>query len=181
VLVNCAGIAPAAKTAGRNRETGEPRTYDLGLFEKAISINLVGTFRCIAKLSAGMMTLEPLDAQGSRGATSTPPRSRGRTGQISQASSAASKAGVLAMTPPLTRHLINEGIRVNTILPGNFESPMMAGMPKRVQGSIAAMAPFPKRLGKAAEYAECALFLLGHDHMNGECVRPDDMIHMGRR
>lgn len=179
ILVNCAGIAPAAKTVGKNRETGEPRAHDLALFEKAIAINLVGTFRCIARSAAGMVTLDPVDGQGSRGAIVNTASVAAQDGQIGQAAYSASKGGVLAMTLPIARDLMSEGIRVNTILPGIFETPMMAGMPQQVQDALAAMVPFPKRLGKPEEYAKLALFLLEHDYMNGESVRLDGAIRLG--
>ncbi|MET1755618.1 SDR family oxidoreductase [Novosphingobium sp. RD2P27] len=179
VLVNCAGIAPAAKTVGKNRETGQPKAHDLGLFEKAIAINLVGTFRCIAKAAAGMVTLDPLDEAGARGAIVNTASVAAQDGQIGQAAYAASKGGVLAMTLPVARDLMNDGIRVNTILPGIFETPMMASMPQQVQDSLAAMVPFPKRLGKAEEYAKLALFMLEHDYLNGESVRLDGAIRLG--
>lgn len=181
VLVNCAGIAPAAKTAGRNRETGEPRAHDMALFEKAIAINLVGTFRCISKSAAGMLALAPLDEAGARGAIVNTASVAAQDGQIGQAAYAASKGGVQAMTLPVARDLMNEGIRVNTILPGIFETPMMSGMPQQVQDALAAMVPFPKRLGRPDEYARLALFLLEHDYMNGESVRLDGAIRMGPR
>ena len=179
ILVNCAGIAPAAKTVGKNRETGAPKAHDLALFEKAIAINLVGTFRCIARSAAGMVALDPVDGQGSRGAIVNTASVAAQDGQIGQAAYAASKGGVLAMTLPVARDLMSEGIRVNTILPGIFETPMMAGMPEQVQQSLAAMVPFPKRLGKAEEYATLALFMIEHDYLNGESVRLDGAIRMG--
>lgn len=179
ILVNCAGIATAAKTVGKNRETGQPKAHDLALFEKAIAINLVGTFRCIAKAAAGMVTLDPIDEQGSRGAIVNTASVAAQDGQIGQAAYAASKGGVLAMTLPIARDLMSEGIRVNTILPGIFETPMMAGMPQQVQDALAAMVPFPKRLGKPEEYAKLALFMIEHDYMNGESVRLDGAIRMG--
>ncbi|MCJ2188160.1 SDR family oxidoreductase [Novosphingobium beihaiensis] len=179
VLVNCAGIAPAAKTVGKNRETGAPRAHDMALFEKAIAINLVGTFRCISKSAAGMVTLDPVDEQGSRGAIVNTASVAAQDGQIGQAAYGASKGGVLAMTLPVARDLMNDGIRVNTILPGIFETPMMAGMPQQVQDALAAMVPFPKRLGKAEEYAKLALFMIGHDYLNGESIRLDGAIRMG--
>jgi NAD(P)-dependent dehydrogenase (short-subunit alcohol dehydrogenase family) len=179
VLVNCAGIAPAAKTVGKNRETGQPKAHDLGLFEKAVAINLVGTFRCIAKAAAGIVTLAPVDEAGSRGAIVNTASVAAEDGQIGQAAYAASKGGVVAMTLPVARDLMNEGIRVNTILPGIFETPMMTGMPQQVQDALAAMVPFPKRLGKADEYATLALFMLEHDYLNGESVRLDGAIRMG--
>ena len=179
ILVNCAGIAPAAKTVGRSRETGEPKGHDLALFEKAIAINLVGTFRCIAQSAAGMVTLDPVDAAGARGVIINTASVAAQDGQIGQAAYAASKGGVLAMTLPVARDLMNDGIRVNTIMPGIFETPMMAGMPQGVQDALAAMVPFPKRLGKPEEYAQLALFMIEHDYMNGEAVRLDGAIRMG--
>jgi NAD(P)-dependent dehydrogenase (short-subunit alcohol dehydrogenase family) len=179
ILVNCAGIAPAAKTVGKNRETGAPRAHDMAVFERAIAINLVGTFRCIAKSAAGMATLDPVDEAGSRGAIVNTASVAAQDGQIGQAAYAASKGGVLAMTLPVARDLMNEGIRVNTILPGIFETPMMTGMPEQVQQALAAMVPFPKRLGKPEEYAKLALFMIEHDYMNGESVRLDGAIRMG--
>ena len=179
VLVNCAGIAPAAKTVGKNRETGAPRAHDMAVFEKAIAINLVGTFRCIAKAAAGIVTLDPVDESGSRGAIVNTASVAAEDGQIGQAAYAASKGGVLAMTLPVARDLMNDGIRVNTILPGIFETPMMAGMPQQVQDALAAMVPFPKRLGKPDEYAKLALFMLEHDYLNGESIRLDGAIRLG--
>lgn len=179
ILVNCAGVAPAAKTVGKNRETGAPKAHDLALFEKAIAINLVGTFRCIAKSAAGMVTLDPVDESGSRGAIVNTASVAAQDGQIGQAAYSASKGGVLAMTLPIARDLMNDGVRVNTILPGIFETPMMAGMPQQVQDALAAMVPFPKRLGKPEEYAKLALFMIEHDYINGEAVRLDGAIRLG--
>lgn len=179
VLVNCAGIAPAAKTVGKNRETGQPRAHDMALFEKAVAINLVGTFRCIAKSAAGIVTLDPVDEAGARGAIVNTASVAAEDGQVGQAAYAASKGGVVAMTLPVARDLMNDGIRVNTILPGIFETPMMAGMPQQIQDALAAMVPFPKRLGKADEYAKLVLFMVEHDYLNGECIRLDGAIRMG--
>ena len=181
VLVNCAGIAPAAKTVGRNRETGARTPHAMALFDKAIAINLVGTFRCVAVSAAGMASLEPLDASGARGAIVNTASVAAQDGQIGQAAYAASKGGVMAMTLPIARDLMGDGIRVNTILPGIFETPMMAGMPEEVQNALAAQVPFPKRLGKPEEYARLALFMIGEDYMNGESVRLDGAIRMGPR
>lgn len=178
VLVNCAGIAPAARTVGRDRATGAVRAHDMAAFEKAILINLVGTFRCIAQSAAGMVTLEPLDEAGSRGAIVSTGSIAAQDGQVGQAAYAASKGGVLAMTLPIARDLMNDGIRVNTILPGVFETPMVSGMPQAVQDALAAMVPFPKRLGKPEEYAALALVLLEQDYLNGEAIRLDGAIRM---
>jgi NAD(P)-dependent dehydrogenase (short-subunit alcohol dehydrogenase family) len=181
VLVNCAGIAPAMKTVGKDRETGAKKPHDLGYFEKAIAINLVGTFRCIAHSAAGMAALDPLGEDGERGAIVSTASVAAQDGQIGQAAYAASKGGVLAMTLPIARDLMSEGIRVNTILPGIFETPMMAGMPQNVQDALAASVPFPKRLGKATEYAKLAIFMIETDYMNGESVRLDGAIRMPPR
>ncbi len=148
------------------------------MFEKVVAINLVGTFRCIAKSAAGMATLEPVDEFGSRGAIVNTASVAGQDGQIGQAAYASSKGGVLAMTLPVARDLMSEGIRVNTILPGIFETPMMKGLPEKAQVSLAASVPFPKRLGKPEEYAALAIFMLEMDYINGETVRLDGAIRM---
>ncbi len=179
VLVNCAGIATAIKTAGRDRETGAIKGYPMAEFEKVIAINLVGTFRCIARSVAGMLALDPVDADGQRGVIINTASVAAQDGQIGQAAYTASKAGVLGMTLPIARDLMNEGIRVNTILPGIFETPMMKGLPEAAQQSLAAAVPFPKRLGRPEEYAQTALFLIGHDYINAEHVRMDGGIRMG--
>ena len=178
ILVNCAGIAPAAKTVGKNRETGQPRAHDLALFEKAIAINLVGSFRCIAKSAAGMVTLDPVDEQGSRGAIVNTASVAAQDGQIGQAAYAASKGGVLAMTLPVARDLMNDGIRVNTILPGIFETPMMAGMPDDVRASLEAQVPHPSRLGHPTEYAALVRSIIANTMLNGEVIRLDGAIRM---
>ncbi len=179
VLVNCAGIASAMKTLGRDRETGAIKEHFMDLFERTIAVNLVGTFRCILKSAAGMMTLDPIDADGQRGVIINTASVAAQDGQIGQAAYTASKAGVLGMTLPIARDLMNEGIRVNTILPGIFETPMMKTLPEKAQQSLAAAVPFPKRLGKPEEYAKTALFLIGHDYINAEYVRMDGGIRMG--
>jgi NAD(P)-dependent dehydrogenase (short-subunit alcohol dehydrogenase family) len=178
VLVNCAGIAPPAKTVSRDRETGAIKHHSLEVFEKVVAINLVGTFRCIAKSAAGMASLEPVDEFGSRGAIVNTASVAGQDGQIGQAAYASSKGGVLAMTLPVARDLMSEGIRVNTILPGIFETPMMKGLPEKAQISLAASVPFPKRLGKPEEYAALAIFMVEMDYINGETVRLDGAIRM---
>jgi NAD(P)-dependent dehydrogenase (short-subunit alcohol dehydrogenase family) len=178
ILVNCAGLGPAAKTASRSKKDGSIRHFPLDMFNMIVQVNLVGTFRCIAKSAAGMLALDPLE-NGERGAIVNTASVAAQDGQIGQAAYAASKGGVLAMTLPVARDLMSEGIRVNTILPGIFETPMMAGMPQGVQDALAAMVPFPKRLGKVEEYAKLALFMLEHDYLNGESIRLDGAIRMG--
>ncbi len=181
VLVNCAGIVGAVKTAGRDRASGAVTAFPLDLFERIVRVNLVGAFRCIAKAAAGMLTLEPLDAGGERGAIVNTASVAAVDGQIGQAAYSASKAGIVGMTLPIARDLMNEGVRVNTILPGIFATPMMAAMPQGVQDALAASVPFPKRLGEPAEYADLALFMIRSGYMNGEHVRLDGAIRMPPR
>src|SRR5665213_3393016 len=124
ILINCAGTGNAAKTAGRDRNTGDIKHFPLDAFNMIIQINLVGTFRCIAKSAAGMLTLEPLE-DGERGALVNTASVAAEDGQMGQAAYSASKGGVVGMTLPIARDLMSEGIRVNTILPGLFDTPLM--------------------------------------------------------
>lgn len=181
ILVNCAGIAPAARTVGRNRETGARKVHDMALFEKTVAINLVGTFRCCTHAAAGMVGLAPLDAEGTRGVIVNTASIAAEDGQIGQAAYAGSKGGVAAMTLPLARDLMDEGIRVNAILPGIFETPMIAGMPQGVQEALGASVPFPKRLGRPDEFAALALFIIENDYLNGASLRLDGAVRMGAK
>jgi NAD(P)-dependent dehydrogenase (short-subunit alcohol dehydrogenase family) len=180
VLVNCAGVANAAKTVGRDKETKEPKFYPMVQFELAIQINLVGTFRCIAHSAFGMMSLEPLE-DGERGCIINTASVAAEDGQIGQAAYSASKGGVLAMALPIARDLMNDGVRVNTILPGVFKTPMVAMMPPNVQEALGAQVPFPKRLGKAEEYAALAAFIVETPYLNAESIRLDGGIRMAPR
>jgi NAD(P)-dependent dehydrogenase (short-subunit alcohol dehydrogenase family) len=180
VLVNCAGVANAAKTVGRDKETGAVKFYPMQQFELAIAINLIGTFRCIAHSAAGMVTLDPLE-DGERGCIVNTASVAAQDGQIGQAAYSASKGGVLAMALPIARDLMNDGVRVNTILPGVFKTPMVAMMPPNVQEALGAQVPFPKRLGNADEYAQLACFMVETPYMNAESVRLDGGIRMAPR
>jgi NAD(P)-dependent dehydrogenase (short-subunit alcohol dehydrogenase family) len=180
ILVNCAGVANAAKTVGRDKATGAPRPYPIHQFELAIQINLIGTFRMIARSAFGMVGLAPLE-DGERGVIVNTASVAAQDGQIGQAAYSASKAGVLGMALPIARDLMNDGIRVNTILPGVFKTPMVAMMPPNVQDALAAQVPFPKRLGRAEEYARLALFMAENSYLNGEYVRLDGAIRMAPR
>ncbi len=180
VLVNCAGIANAAKTVGRDKQTGAIKFYPMQQFELAIAINLVGSFRCIANAAAGMIELDPL-VDGERGVIINTASVAAQDGQIGQAAYSASKGGVLAMTLPIARDLMNDGVRVNTILPGVFKTPMVAMMPENVQEALGAQVPFPKRLGKPEEYAQLACFMIEASYMNAEAVRLDGGIRMAPR
>ncbi len=180
ILVNCAGTGNAAKTAGRDRNTGEIKHFPLAHFDMIIQINLVGTFRCIAKSAAGMLTLDPLE-DGDRGAIVNTASVAAEDGQMGQAAYSASKGGVVGMTLPIARDLASEGIRVNTILPGIFNTPLMQGAPPQVKEALAASVPFPKRLGAAEEYASLALEMIRNGYFNGEDVRLDGSIRMAPR
>ena len=180
VLVNCAGIVNAAKTASRDKQTGEIRTFPMDRFEQAISVNLIGSFRCLSQSAAGMMSADPLE-EGERGCIINTASVAAEDGQIGQAAYSASKGGVLAMTLPIARDLMNDGIRVNTILPGVFKTPMVAMMPPNVQEALGAQVPFPKRLGQAEEYARLAVFMAENPYLNAEYVRLDGGIRMAPR
>jgi NAD(P)-dependent dehydrogenase (short-subunit alcohol dehydrogenase family) len=180
ILINCAGTGSAMKTASRSKTDGSIKHYPLDAFNWLIQINLVGTFRCIAKSAAGMMTLDPLE-DGERGAMVNTASVAGEDGQMGQVAYAASKAGVIGMTLPIARDLMSEGIRINTILPGIFETPLMLGAPQNVKDALAASVPFPKRLGKPEEYAHLALTMIENSYFNGEDVRLDGAIRMAPR
>ncbi|HCX11866.1 MAG TPA: 3-hydroxy-2-methylbutyryl-CoA dehydrogenase, partial [Hyphomonas sp.] len=163
----------------RNRETGEITHFPLDKFNMIIQINLVGTFRCIAKSAAGMMTLDPID--GERGAIVNTASVAAEDGQMGQASYSASKGGVVGMTLPIARDLARELIRVNTILPGIFNTPLMQGAPDNVKQALAASVPNPARLGNPDEYASLACEMLSNGYFNGEDVRLDGAIRMAPR
>ena len=180
ILVNCAGTGNAVKTAFRDKETKEPKHFPLASFEKIIQINLIGTFRCIAKSAQGMLTLDPQE-DGDRGAIVNTASVAAEDGQIGQAAYSASKAGVVGMTLPIARDLSSEGIRVNTILPGIFDTPLLRGAPENVKAALGASVPFPKRLGQPTEYAQLALTMITNGYFNGEDVRLDGAIRMAPR
>jgi NAD(P)-dependent dehydrogenase (short-subunit alcohol dehydrogenase family) len=180
ILINCAGTGNAIKTAGRDKATGEIRHSPIGSFEQIIQINLIGTFRCIAMSAAGMLTL-PATENGERGVIINTSSVAAQDGQIGQASYAASKAGIVGMTLPIARDLSGEGIRVNTIMPGIFNTPLLQAAPENVKAALGASVPFPKRLGLPAEYASLALEMIRNGYFNGESVRLDGAIRMAPR
>ncbi len=180
ILVNCAGTGNAIKTAGRDKATGATKHFPLDAFNLIIQINLVGTFRCIAKSAKGMLDLEPLE-DGERGAIVNTASVAAEDGQMGQAAYSASKGGVVGMTLPIARDLASEGIRVNTILPGIFDTPLMRGAPEAVKQALANSVPFPKRLGQADDYAQLALTMITNGYFNGEDVRLDGAIRMAPR
>ncbi len=180
ILVNCAGTGNAAKTASRDRKTGEIKFFQAKDFDRIIQINLVGTFRCIAQSAAGMLTLDPLPG-GERGAIVNTASVAAQDGQIGQAAYTASKAGINGVTLVVARDLAQEGIRCNTIMPGLFNTPLLAGAPEQVKAALSAQVPFPPRLGNPPEYASLALQMITNGYFNGECVRLDGAIRMAPR
>ncbi|NML90625.1 SDR family NAD(P)-dependent oxidoreductase [Sphingobium sp. TB-6] len=180
ILVNCAGTGNAYKTASRDKNGGTPKHFPLDAFEKIIQINLIGTFRCTAKSAAGMLTLDPL-ADGERGAIVNTASAAAEDGQMGQAAYSASKAGIVGMTLPIARDLSNEGIRINSILPGIFDTPLMMGAPDNVKAALSANVPFPKRFGMPSEFASLVLEMCRNGYFNGEDVRLDGGIRMGLR
>jgi len=175
ILVNCAGIAPPAKTVSK----GMP--HDAALFERVIGINLVGSFLCASRAAAGMVAAEPIGTDGERGVIVNTASVAAFEGQIGQVAYAASKGGVLGMTLPMARDLARDGVRVVTIAPGIFATPMLMGMPQEVRDSLGAQVPFPSRLGNPSEYAALARHIVENPLLNGETIRLDGAIRMGMR
>ena len=180
VLVNCAGIGWAEKTARRSSSTGEISAHSAKGFQTVIAINLVGSFLCASKSAAGMMALDPAGDSG-RGVIVNTASVAAQDGQIGQLAYSASKGGIYGMTLPMARDLAREGIRVNTILPGIFETPLMNAAPPQVKEALAASVPFPKRLGNPEEYAKLAMCMIETGYFNGEDVRLDGAIRMAPR
>lgn len=171
VAVSCAGIAPAARTLGKQGP------HALDLFERVIRINLIGSFN-LARLAAAVMAQQAPLADGERGVIIHTASVAAFDGQIGQVAYAASKAGIAGMTLPLARDLSRDGIRVMTIAPGIFETPMLMGMPPEVQSALGQMVPFPQRLGKPQEYAALVEAILTNPMLNGEVIRLDGAIRM---
>jgi NAD(P)-dependent dehydrogenase (short-subunit alcohol dehydrogenase family) len=170
-LVNCAGIAPAAKTVGKDG------AHPLALFSKVIQVNLVGSFNMIRLAAEAMAKNEP-EATGERGVLVSTASVAAFDGQMGQAAYAASKGGVVGMTLPIARDLARNGIRNMTIAPGIFGTPMLFGMPKEVQDALAASVPFPSRLGRPEDYAKLVHQIVTNDMLNGEVIRLDGAIRM---
>jgi len=180
ILVNCAGVGGSVKTVSRDKQTREIKEYPLDNFERIIQVNLIGTFRCITKSAAGMLTLDVLP-DGDRGAIVNTASVAAEDGQIGQAAYTASKAGIVGLTLTVARDLSSEAIRVNTILPGIFDTPLLQRAPDRVKEALAAQVPFPRRLGQPEEYAQLAYTMITNGYFNGEDVRLDGAIRMTPR
>ncbi len=170
-LVNCAGIAPAIRTVGKEGP------HPLDAFQRTIDINLIGTFN-MARLAAEAMAKTEATEQGERGIIINTASVAAYDGQIGQAAYGSSKAAVVGLTLPMARDLSRNGIRVMTIAPGIFETPMLLGMPQDVQDALGRMVPFPPRLGKPDEYAHLAKAIIENVMLNGETIRLDGAIRM---
>jgi NAD(P)-dependent dehydrogenase (short-subunit alcohol dehydrogenase family) len=181
ILVNCAGIATGQRMTRKNKETGQITAHELVNFNRVVQINLVGTFQMLSKCAASMQTLEPLGPDGERGVMINTASVAATDGQIGQAAYAASKGGVVAMTLPIARDLAQFGIRVCTIMPGLFRTPMFDGLPIEAQQALAASIPFPSRLGHANEYASLACHICENGMLNGESIRLDGAIRLPPR
>jgi NAD(P)-dependent dehydrogenase (short-subunit alcohol dehydrogenase family) len=181
ILVNCAGIAIAKRVVRRVKDTGAIEPHDLASFAKVIQVNLVGTFLMISKCAAGMLTLDPLGPDGERGVIINTASVAAQDGQIGQVAYAASKGGVASMTLPVARDLSRDGVRVCSILPGLFRTPMFAGLPEEAQKSLAATVPFPSRLGDPSEYAALAIHICENVMLNGASIRLDGAIRLAPR
>jgi NAD(P)-dependent dehydrogenase (short-subunit alcohol dehydrogenase family) len=177
ILINCAGAGNAIKTVSRDKTSGEIKPFPTHAFDKIIQINLVGNFRCLARSAAGMASLAPL-TNGERGVIINTASVAAQDGQVGQAAYSASKAAIVGMTLPIARDLMNEGIRVNTIMPGLFSTPLLEALPENVKAALAASVPFPKRLGAPEEFAALAEFMVVSEYFNGESVRLDGAIRM---
>lgn len=174
-LVNCAGIAPAERTVGKNAP------HALGSYTKTIMVNLVGTFNMIRLAADAMCKNQPDPVTGERGVLISTASIAAYDGQIGQAAYAASKGGVVGMTLPIARDLARHGIRNMTIAPGIFGTPMLFGMPQEVQDALAAGVPFPSRLGTPQDYAKLVKHIIENDMLNGEVIRLDGAIRLAPR
>lgn len=175
VLVNCAGIATGAKTVSR----GE--AHDPEGFEKVIRINLLGSFYCASQAAALMVNAEPVDGDGARGVIVNTASVAAFDGQVGQVAYAASKGGIVGMTLPMARDLADKGVRVCSVAPGLFLTPLLQGLPEDVQTSLGAQVPFPSRLGAPEEFASMVAHITTNPMLNGEVIRLDGAIRMAPR
>jgi len=175
VLVNCAGLGPAAKVVGRD---GAPMPMEH--FTRIVSVNLLGTFNCIRLAAARMVRAAP-DDDGERGVIVNTASIAAFDGQIGQSAYSASKGGIVGMTLPLARDLARDGVRVVTIAPGTFDTPLLAGAPQNVRDALGAAVPFPSRLGRPPEFAALVLHIVANAMLNGEVIRLDGAMRMPPR
>lgn len=181
ILVNCAGIVIGQKTVSRDRETGAITAHSLKAFERVISVNLIGTFNMIARVAAAMAALPPVTPDGERGVIINTSSVAAVEGQIGQAAYAASKGGVAGMTLPIARDLAREGIRVNSIMPGLFHTPMFDSLGEERRKALEAQVPFPSRLGRPEEYAALVKHICENEMINGALLRLDGALRLAPR
>ena len=175
ILVNCAGIGTPSKTVSR----GEP--HDPAIFAKVIGVNLIGSFNCASQAAAAILRSEPVTQDGGRGVIINTASVAAYEGQIGQVAYAASKGGIVGMTLPMARDLSANGVRVCTIAPGLFLTPLLESLPEDVQVSLGQQVPFPARLGDPAEYGKLVCHIIDNDMLNGEVIRLDGAIRMAPR
>ncbi len=175
ILVNCAGIGGAAKTVSRGV------AHDPTLFEKTLKVNLMGSFFCASQVAAQMVGAEPIGPDGARGVIVNTASVAAFDGQVGQVAYAASKGGIVGMTLPMARDLADKGIRVCTVAPGLFLTPLLHDLPEEVQASLGAQVPFPSRLGAPEEYADMVSHITRNPMLNGEVIRLDGAIRMAPR
>lgn len=181
IMVNCAGIGGGIKTVSRKRDTGEIVPHDVEAYLRIININLIGSFLCASKSAAGMMTLDPTEPDGERGLIINTASVAAQDGQIGQVAYASSKGGILSMALPMARDLAREGIRVNTILPGFYETPIYEQMKPEIKENLKAHLQFPVRFGQPKEYAQVVEFMCEHGYINAEYIRTDAGARMPPR
>ncbi|MCU4651985.1 SDR family NAD(P)-dependent oxidoreductase [Roseibacterium sp. SDUM158016] len=175
IAINCAGIAPAAKTVSRGA------AHDPDVFARTIGVNLLGTFNVASQAAARMVEAEPLGPDGQRGVIVNTASVAAFEGQVGQVAYAASKGGVAAMTLPMARDLADKGVRVCAIAPGLFLTPMLKGLPQEVQDSLGSQVPYPSRLGDPDEFAALVLHIVQNPMLNGTVIRLDGAIRMAPR
>ncbi|WP_375267492.1 SDR family NAD(P)-dependent oxidoreductase [Planktotalea sp.] len=175
VMVNCAGIGLAGKTVSR----GAPHDFDL--FDKTISINLIGSFNCASQAAALIAAQDPMEPDGARGVIINTASVAAYDGQVGQVAYSASKGGIVGMTLPMARDLADKGIRVCSVAPGLFLTPLLESLPQDVQDSLGAQVPFPSRLGAPDEFAKLVGHILDNPMLNGEVIRLDGAIRMAPR
>ncbi|MFZ0500943.1 MAG: SDR family NAD(P)-dependent oxidoreductase [Steroidobacteraceae bacterium] len=179
ILINCAGVGSGMKVVSRDR-SGAIRQFPADDFNRVIQVNLVGTFRCTAQAAAGMLTLEQTQS-GERGVVVNTASIAAEDGQIGQAAYAASKGGIASLTLPLARDLASQGIRVNAVLPGIFDTPLMATVGEKIREALVGNIPFPQRFGEPAEFASLVIEICRNPYFNGENVRLDGALRLGPR